>query len=358
MIYGWDMSHYDAPSIGAALAEGFSFITHKAGGDAVDSELAAWWSGVKDLSLPSGRAGSSGPTKPLLGAYWVLYPGRPAARADEFIARLDAQCQGWRDRPFLLQVDCEIWRDDRSTKPGLADIKAFCDRLRTRLPRLRPVVYASAGQYGSSLTGLGYPLWNARYPLGDQAGTAATLYARCGGDAGKGWAAYSGQTPTIWQFTASATIAGQRTSDANAYRGTLAQLVALVAPGWEDDMAKEDVLEALTEFFAIGKQPAAKGGLPESVIGHAASVQGVPDTIDGGTTYLYQLVGKIGALTKSIAARLDVPVSEVLAAVGDVDDQVLAALADAGRSDEDLAAALRAALGGRAEAVGRLLAGS
>jgi hypothetical protein len=107
----------------------------------------------------------------------------------------------------------------------------------------------------------------------------------------------------------------------------------------------------------MGKQPAEKGALPESKIGHDASVQGVPDTIDGGTTYLYVLIGKIGALTKSIAAKLDVPVSEVLAAVGNVDESVLSALADAGRSDQDVADALRAALGDRAARVGALLAG-
>jgi len=60
-------------------------------------------------------------------------------------------------------------------------------------------------------------------------------------------------------------------------------------------------------------------------------------------------------LVQSIAAKLDVPISDVLSAVGQVDDEVIAALTDAGRSDEDVAASLRAALGDRAAAVGRLL---
>jgi len=62
-------------------------------------------------------------------------------------------------------------------------------------------------------------------------------------------------------------------------------------------------------------------------------------------------------LAQSIAERLELSVSEVLSAVGQVDDQVIAALTEAGRSDEDVAASLRAALGDRAAAVGRLLAG-
>jgi GH25 family lysozyme M1 (1,4-beta-N-acetylmuramidase) len=221
-IYGWDASHYDAVPSGAKVAsEGFKFMTHKAGGDKDDAELASWWSALKGQR-----------TRILLGAYWVLYPGSPTSRADAFIARLDSQCAGWRDGPFALQVDCEIWNGDASTKPGKADIKSFCDRLKSRMPKLRPIVYASAGQYANSLSGLGYPLWNARYPV-TTTGAASAIYRSAGGDSGSGWASYSGQVPAIWQFTSSATIAGQTTCDANAYRGSLTQLTTLLAPGWE-----------------------------------------------------------------------------------------------------------------------------
>ena len=104
--FGWDSSHYDAPDQHKAVAEGFSFFTHKAGGDKDDTELGTWWNYMK-------------PYRPgvLLGAYWVQYPGNPAGRADAFIARLDSQCPGWREGPFILQVDCEIWGGDTSTKP-------------------------------------------------------------------------------------------------------------------------------------------------------------------------------------------------------------------------------------------------
>lgn len=234
-LYGWDASHYDAvPSGSRVAAEGFSFMTHKAGGDANDAELAAWWSALKpyrDVVMP--------------GAYWVLYPGSPAGRADAFIARLDSQCPGWRDGPFILQADCEIWGGDTSTRPGRADIEAFCDRLAYRLPKLWPIVYAPKWAYGDSLTGLSYPLWASSYVSGT--GTASALYP---GDTSTRWGVYSGKVPAILQFTSSATIAGQTTCDANAYRGSFAQLQNLVAPGWAPEEEAMAFIENQTQFNA------------------------------------------------------------------------------------------------------------
>jgi hypothetical protein len=232
-IFGWDMSHFDAPGIGAAVAEGISFTTHKAGGDKDDPEIGTWWAGVHGLD----------PGRVLLGAYWVLFPGNPAGRADAFLARLDATCPGWRDRPFLLQADCEKWNNDPATVPGLGDIQAFCGRLAAQMPKLRPVVYAPKWVYGDGLVGLRYPLWASSYVTGTDGFRA--LYP---GDGSSRWAGYSGQTPAILQYSSSATIGGQTTSDANAYRGTLAELVALAAPGWSDDMElTSDNLQAIAK---------------------------------------------------------------------------------------------------------------
>jgi hypothetical protein len=224
-IFGWDSSHFDAvPDTERAIAEGFLFFSHKAGGDANDAELAAWWAGAKKYR-----------DRALLGAYWVLYPGSPISRADAFVKRLDDQCPGWRDGPFILQVDCEKWNNDSGTVPNKNDIRTFCDRLAAKMPKLRPIVYAPAWVYGNTLNGLGYPLWASSYVGGS--GTASALYP---GDSSGKWAPYSGQTPAILQFSSSATIAGQTTCDANAYRGTLAELTNLVAPGWEIDMPLTD----------------------------------------------------------------------------------------------------------------------
>jgi hypothetical protein len=256
-IFGWDMSHYDDVSIGDAVGAGIGFITHKAGGDADDQELAAWWSGVRGLD----------PGTVLLGAYWVLYPGSPETRADAFIARLDATCPGWRERPFILQVDCEIWGGDKSTLPPRADVQAFCDRLRAVMPRLRPIVYGPKWCYGDALLGLGYPLWASSYVSGP--GGFLALYP---GDDSSRWAAYSGQTPAILQYSSSATVGGQTTSDVNAYRGTLPELTALVAPGWTegDDgtatISQSDFNDRMDGWWIARMDPAAADNKPRTFL--------------------------------------------------------------------------------------------
>jgi hypothetical protein len=58
------------------------------------------------------------------------------------------------------------------------------------------------------------------------------------------------------------------------------------------------------------------------------------------------------------AQAVQAAVTALATSVGQVDEEVVAALAEAGRSDADVAAVLRAALGDRAAAVGQLLASS
>jgi hypothetical protein len=265
-IYGWDMSHYDAPSIGSAVSEGISFITHKAGGDANDAEIGAWWNGVKGLR-----------SKVLLGAYWVLYPGNPTGRADAFLARLDSQCPGWRDGAFILQVDCEKWGGDSGTVPGKADIKAFCDRLVSKTGgKFRPIVYAPKWVYGDSLNGLGYPLWASAYVNGS--GGFKALYP---GDSSSKWNAYSGAVPAILQYTSSAKIGGQTTCDANAYKGTLAQLTSLVTPKAPAPAAGRKV----THVKIDGNLPVLKQGdndpLPGTTTNYVKRAQSVLAWIGG-----------------------------------------------------------------------------
>lgn len=293
-------------------------MTHKAGGDANDAELAAWWSALKPHR-----------DKVLLGAYWVLYPGNPTGRADAFLARLDSQCPGWRDGPFILQLDCEIWNGNPDTQPDLLEIKTACNRLAAKMPKLRPIVYASAGQYSSTLRGLDYPLWNARYPV-SAVSTASDLYARASGDTGSGWNAFSGQVPAVWQFSSSATALRQTTCDVNAFRGTLDELTALVAPGWSDDVSQADVTAALEAFFPRGYQDVAKTQRT-SRIGEDALNQYVPNPIRGQKTTAW-------ALLQDIATKVAV------AAEDDVDEAAIAAAVLAGLSADVIAAKVVAAM--------------
>ena len=320
-IFGWDSSHYDAPTIGAAIAEGFSFFTHKAGGDSAsgDPELAAWWGNVRGTD----------PGQALLGTYWVPRPDlnpNPAREAERWIATLDVRCPGWRLREHILQMDAEVWNGNPATKPGKAYLQALGDRIVTLAPKLRPICYASAGQYGDSLAGLTFPLWNARYVLGYQTGTASELYARSGGDSGKGWNKYSGQVPAVWQFTSSATIAGQTTCDANAFRGTLKELKTLVAPGWAREdltMSTDDFVKAFQDpqvqaafntmqagaiskiksyDFADGKDPHGQATWAEHM-GHA------PNTSGGRTE---QAVADLTAKVDKLTALLEAHISGVI----------------------------------------------
>jgi hypothetical protein len=236
-IFGSDVSHFDSPDTRKMLSQGIVFQTHKAGGDADDAELHNWWNLVKTFR-----------STVLLGAYWVLYPGTPAARADRFLARLDDQCPGWRDGPFILQVDCEKWHNDTSTVPPVSDINAFCDRLAAKCPKLNPIVYAPDWVYGNKVAALRYPIWASSYVNGT--GTPTFLYP---GDDSEHWHAYGGKEPSILQFSSSATMGGQTTCDANAFRGTLNELAALLAPDWVRPPKEIDV--ELTDKYGDAAWP-------------------------------------------------------------------------------------------------------
>jgi hypothetical protein len=305
-IFGWDMSHYDAPGLGSAAADGISFITHKAGGDnsSGDPELAPWWTGAKRLD----------PARYLLGTYWVprpdLHPS-PAGTADDWIATLDARCPGWHDREHILQIDAERWPAGDQTKPSRAYIQALGNRLLSRASKLRPICYASRGQYGNSLAGLTFPLWNANYPSNAALGFKAA-YARAGGDSGPGWVKYSGQVPAIWQYTSAAVIGGQTTSDANAFRGTLAQLKALIAPGWQE----ESLVTTQAEFNTLMNGWTATDQAKKFIRAWLELDMGKP----GGSNY-GQAIQNTEATVRDVAAE----VAEIQAAGVQVDVAALAA---------------------------------
>lgn len=284
----------------------------------------------------------------LLGAYWVLYPGKPSARADAFIARLDSQCSGWRDRPFILQVDCEEWGGDSGTVPGKADIQAFCLRLRARMPKLRPLVYAPKWVYGGSLAGLSFPLWASQYVGGPPAGFRA-MYP---GNSSSKWSAYSGQVPAILQYTSSAGIGGQSTCDANAFRGTLSELTALAAPGWaqvsEDIVIEQaDVAKIAAAVWAYQlHNPYSNVNQPAGTI-----LEYVPSRSPHDVTQA--LVKALGATVAAMAVTDAVDTTTLLAAIDHVDEEVVATLTHG--TTEEVAAALSAALGDNAVAVAQAI---
>lgn len=113
----------------------------------------------------------------------------------------------------------------------------------------------------------------------------------------------------------------------------------------EDGVSEAEVTSALNKFFKVSEQDS---GLPESKIGHDASVQGVPNTIDGGTTYLYRLVGRIGtelmATKKLVADLAGKDFTDEAAISASVVTGVLEGLAGAEGAAETIADAVMAAL--------------
>src|SRR6185503_269364 len=279
-IFGNDCSHYDAPDTRPMFNDGIVFQTHKAGGDKDDQELGSWWGYVKGERH-----------RALLGAYWVLYPGNPSGRADAFLARLDSQCPGWRDGPFILQADCEKWNGDPGTVPSVSEVNAFCDRLVAKMPKLRPVGYLPDWVYGD-ISGFRYPLWSSKYVEG--AGHYRSLYP---GDSSSKWASYGGKDVAILQYSSSATIGNQTTCDANAFRGDLKELTALLSPGWAEKGFGEMTTQEVVDGNAQYDKPYRQGDSPAGVdwYGNNTGVavwdkQYMPNPISGAKTQGYVLL--------------------------------------------------------------------
>lgn len=311
-IFGWDASHYDwdrgSMNLAAAVRDGIVFGTHKIGEGFryADDRYTDWYSRA--------RAAGVG----LLGAYYVNLPGDQQTQADRFLALLDSEAPGWRTGPFVLQVDAEKF-DYMDRAPNPTEIRAFCDRLVARTAsRFRPVVYAPRWVYGDTLRGLGYPLWASNY------GSNPTVHYRQAypGDGSTRWVAYSGQTPTILQYGSRCTIGSQTICDANAFRGTLEQLRALVTPAGGaagpaptpggDDVSFQDIIPA------TGNR---KAEVCLSDIWNAVST-GHSGYVPSQALYINAQLGTLAAMLSAIAAKVDV----------DVDPEELAAITAAARA--------------------------
>lgn len=227
-VFGWDASDYDwargPMDLAAARADGIDFFTHKA--------TEATWTKHVHYGEAMRRARDAG--IPVLGAYHVVRSPADAAReVDYCLAYVDAQTPWWRDWPcWFWQVDLEKWPYD--AVPA-SEGEAFADIIEAKTGR-RAIIYASRGQYGEQLTGTSHELWNANYGT-NPAMHYRDVYAARGGDTGPGWASYSGRVPVFWQFGSRTTIGGQGICDANAFRGTVDQLKAMIKG--DDDMTPE-----------------------------------------------------------------------------------------------------------------------
>ncbi len=226
-VFGWDASDFDWPrgpmDLRAAAADGISFFTHK----------ATEGTSVKHVHTGEALNRARDAGLEFIGAYHVVRTGNVAAQVAYFLAYLDQVAPWWRTFPgFFLQVDLELWPYDQvSAATGLEFTRQLIAAQSKRV-----ILYASRGQYGNSLAGSPAPLWNAAY------GTNPAVHYPDAyrGDGSANWAPYSGLTPVFWQYGSRLRIGSQPTCDANAFRGSLADLRALIVggvqPTEDDDM--------------------------------------------------------------------------------------------------------------------------
>jgi hypothetical protein len=206
--FGWDASHYDAPP---TARDGIDFYTHKiTDGNRYyeDPEYQASLDAARGLGIP------------ILGSYHVLHGGVSiGAQAGWWLERVTALTPWWQSFPlWIWQIDAEQF--DYLNTPTIAEVNALGDEIvrRTGCPPARILAYAPPWLYGQQLTGLHYRLWSSNYGNNPE-GPYRTIYP---GDNSARWSAPV--EPLILQYGSGATIAGQTTCDANAFRGSLDQL--------------------------------------------------------------------------------------------------------------------------------------
>lgn len=336
-VFGWDASHYDGqltPSILVrAAGEGIVFFTHKIGEGLLDTE-----GGADDTALAAARTAGI----PVIGGYLVPRSNAPvAAQVDHWIALADAGEPWWRSHPgWFWQIDLERWPYD--AVPASVGIQA-AQLLRARTGRWT-ILYASRGQYGNQLTSWDGPLWNADY---------VSSGAYPGDGWAPGWAPYSGKTPTILQYTSSATIAGLTTSDRNAFRGTLDQLLALVAgaspnssPGGPVALSQDDIVDICSGVVQwatrAGALPAGYRGASTNLISIEAQIRGVE--------------ADVAAVKAALAAPA--PVAMTADQLATISAQVFAALAGVVPTVEEINAAVDKAVKARLDGATVHTAGS
>lgn len=169
----------------------------------------------------------------LMGGYHCLAAGDVTSinrQVDWLISRageVGGVAKGW----WMLDIEPFTELTSRGMAPRLSDVLAFESRWMslTGQPIAHYLPHWYWTQWGSpDLSAIRGPVVSSNYPV---TATMAfdQLYARDGGDSGPGWAPYGGKTPTLWQFGSSNAVPGVvGNCDANAFKGTLDQLIPLL----------------------------------------------------------------------------------------------------------------------------------
>jgi hypothetical protein len=255
-LYLWDASDFDwdrgPMDLAAAKAAGISGFTHKLTEGTTTQH--------KHGGVALARARDAGVS--FLGGYMVPRTpgnggnGAVSAQVDYLLAWAGQLVPWWRSFPgWFWQMDTEHWSYDHvSAATGHQAAQLLAQRTGKKV-----LHYAPEWAYGNSVPA-GEPLWASNYISGS--GDFRTLAARV--PASK-WAAYSGRTPAILQYTSSATIGRQPRCDANAFRGTADDFARLIgaAPASASSAAATQEVEMLIHPLVRVQDGGAMTGSPE-----------------------------------------------------------------------------------------------
>jgi hypothetical protein len=216
-VWGWDASGHDwrrgPMQLAAARKDGISFFTHKCT-EGTTFETVQYKAGLH-------RARAAG--IPVLGAYHVLWPGKPIQQARYFFAKVNAKTPWWKKVPWIWQLDAEKF-NTMPRAPSPAEARAFLNELK-RLAGGKGyfIAYAPRWVYGDRFR-IGYDLLASNYNGSGPPGNFKEQYK---GVPASSWRAYSGRKPRILQFASDARIGTQSTCDANRFNGDLNTLIRL-----------------------------------------------------------------------------------------------------------------------------------
>ncbi|MDG3013679.1 glycoside hydrolase family 25 protein [Speluncibacter jeojiensis] len=206
-LYGIDISSYQAGlNLAEVKAEGFDFVFVKV------SEGSGYvnptWPGFRDAARAAGL---------ILAGYHYVTGDDPAAQANNLVSHLG-------DTSIPVMLDFEANSGD------IANFWAVLNAITAAGGHvaLSYIPHWYWQQIGSPDLSAVPGLVASDYVSGT--GYASDLYP---GDQSGNWFAYGGATPVVLQFTDAAQVAGQ-TVDADAFRGTAAQLQQLLTPSGDD----------------------------------------------------------------------------------------------------------------------------
>lgn len=240
-IFGIDISeHNDGLSCARAKQEGVDFaIIRLCDGTHVDRVFHSHLADAEQAGM-------------LVSTYWYLRAPSEGTTIAQQVDVIDRQMGGRRDLPVWIDVESIDERfppgDPRHYLLRGEDVWEAKRELERRGYHV-PGVYSGAWYWEHmpggepSMQGLG-ALWCSNYGDNNGVGAPRALYVSEGGDRHPGWDYPLGdRKPDLLQYGSRGTVAGRPNVDINAYRGTKAELRALLSgkPAQDEEPTEEEM---------------------------------------------------------------------------------------------------------------------